>query len=98
VLSAIVVLLLSAGIAEVERAKADGGWEAAYDGVATATVLEDLESALADAGLSETFGALNSQNRYAILHRVQTAKKAETRARRIAKYVDMLAAGERPFL
>ncbi len=85
-----------AGIAEVERAKADGRWEAAYDGVATATVPTDLESALSEAGLSEAFGALNSQNRYAILHRVQTAKKPETRARRIAKYVEMLAVGEKP--
>ncbi len=85
-----------AGLAEVERAKADGRWDAAYDSVATATVPGDLESALASAGLTGAFAALNSQNRYAILHRVQTAKQPETRARRIAKYVDMLAAGERP--
>jgi uncharacterized protein YdeI (YjbR/CyaY-like superfamily) len=86
-----------AGLAEVERAKADGRWEAAYDGMATASVPEDLAAALAAAGLEDAFAALSSRNRYAILHRVQTAKKPETRARRIAKYVDMLAAGETPY-
>jgi uncharacterized protein YdeI (YjbR/CyaY-like superfamily) len=86
-----------AGLAEVERAQADGRWDAAYDGMATSSVPEDLAGALEAAGLSEAFAALSGQNRYAILHRVQTAKKAETRARRIAKYVGMLAAGETPY-
>jgi uncharacterized protein YdeI (YjbR/CyaY-like superfamily) len=86
-----------AGLVEVERAKADGRWEAAYDSVATAAVPEDLARALEEAGLSEAFAGLDSRNRYAILHRVQTAKKPETRARRIAKYVGMLQAGERPY-
>jgi len=86
-----------AGLAEVARAKADGRWEAAYDGMAAASVPQDLTSALEAAGLSEVFAGLDSQNRYAILHRVQTAKRPETRARRIARYVDMLAAGERPY-
>ncbi len=85
------------GLAEVARAKADGRWEAAYDGVATATVPGDLESALEAARLSEAFEALDSRNRYAILHRIQTAKKPETRVRRITKYVEMLAAGEKPY-
>jgi uncharacterized protein YdeI (YjbR/CyaY-like superfamily) len=85
-----------AGLAEVERAKADGRWEAAYDSMTTATVPEDLARALEEAGLSEAFAGLDSRNRYAILHRVQTATKPETRARRIAKYVGMLAAGETP--
>lgn len=85
------------GLAEVARAKADGRWDAAYDGVATASVPGDLESALESEGLSEAFGVLDSRNRYAILHRVQTAKKPETRARRITKYVEMLAAGEKPY-
>jgi len=85
-----------AGLAEIERAKADGRWDAAYDGMATAAVPDDLAAALADAGLTEAFAALSGQNRYSILHRVQTAKKAETRARRIEKYVGMLAAGETP--
>jgi uncharacterized protein YdeI (YjbR/CyaY-like superfamily) len=85
-----------AGLAEVERAKADGRWDTAYDSVATASVPEDLARALDEAGLSEAFAGLDSRNRYAILHRVQTAKKPETRARRIAKYMAMLKAGERP--
>ena len=85
-----------AGLAEIERAKADGRWEAAYDGMATSAVPEDLAAALEAAGLTDAFAALSRQNRYAILYRVQTAKKAETRERRIAKYVGMLAAGETP--
>jgi len=85
-----------AGVAEVERARADGRWDAAYDGVATATAPDDLARALEEAGLTAAFAALSSQNRYAVLHRVQTAKRPETRARRIAKYVGMLAAGETP--
>jgi len=86
-----------AGLTEVERAKADGRWDAAYDSMATASVPEDLARGLAEAGLSEAFADLDSRNRYAILHRIQTARKPETRARRIAKYVGMLAAGERPY-
>jgi len=86
-----------AGLAEVERAKADGRWERAYDGMATAEVAPDLAAALADRGLTDTFAALSSTNRYAIVHRVQTAKRPETRARRIAKYVEMLAGGETPY-
>jgi uncharacterized protein YdeI (YjbR/CyaY-like superfamily) len=86
-----------AGLAEIERAKADGRWDAAYDGPATATVPDDLAAALEVAGLTERFAALSRQNRYAILHRVQTARRPETRARRIEKYVGMLAAGETPY-
>jgi uncharacterized protein YdeI (YjbR/CyaY-like superfamily) len=86
-----------AGFAEIERAKADGRWEAAYDGMATAGVPDDLAAALEEAGMSAVFADLSGQNRYAILHRVQTAKKPETRARRIEKYVAMLAAGETPY-
>jgi uncharacterized protein YdeI (YjbR/CyaY-like superfamily) len=86
-----------AGLAEVERAKADGRWEAAYDGMATASVPADLSAALEAAGLSDAFAALDSRNRYAILHRVQTARRPETRARRIAKHVEMLAAGDKPY-
>jgi uncharacterized protein YdeI (YjbR/CyaY-like superfamily) len=85
------------GLAEVERAKADGRWDAAYDSMTTATVPEDLARALEDRGLSDTFAGLDSRNRYAILHQVQTATKPETRARRIAKYVEMLAAGRTPY-
>jgi uncharacterized protein YdeI (YjbR/CyaY-like superfamily) len=86
-----------AGLAEIERAKADGRWDAAYDGMATAGVPDDLAAALAAANLTDVFAGLSSRNRYAITHRVQTAKKPETRARRIEKYVEMLAAGETPY-
>jgi uncharacterized protein YdeI (YjbR/CyaY-like superfamily) len=84
-----------AGLREVERAKADGRWDAAYDAPSTATVPEDLQRALdASPAAAEFFATLNSQNRYAILHRVQTAKRPETRARRIERFVAMLEAGE----
>ncbi len=86
-----------AGRAEVERAKADGRWDAAYDGVATATIPEDLADALERAGLVDTFAALNSRNRYAILHRIQIVKRPETRARSIARFTEMLTAGEKPY-
>jgi uncharacterized protein YdeI (YjbR/CyaY-like superfamily) len=85
----------AAGLREVEGAKADGRWEAAYDGMATAAVPEDLAAALERAGQTETFAGLDSRNRYAIVHRLQTVKRPETRARRIEKYVAMLAAGEK---
>ncbi|MFF8648707.1 YdeI family protein [Streptomyces griseoluteus] len=85
------------GQAQVDRAKADGRWEAAYDGVRTATVPEDLMAALtAEPAAEEFFETLDRRNRYAILYRVQDAKKPETRARRIEKYVAMLARGEKP--
>jgi uncharacterized protein YdeI (YjbR/CyaY-like superfamily) len=84
-----------AGLREVERAKADGRWDAAYDAPSTATVPDDLQAALeANPAAAEFFARLKGQNRYAILHRVQTAKKPETRARRIEKFVAMLARGE----
>jgi uncharacterized protein YdeI (YjbR/CyaY-like superfamily) len=80
-----------AGLREIERAKGDGRWDAAYDGARTATVPADLQAALdADPRASEFFATLSSANRYAILYRVQDAKKPETRARRIEKYVAML--------
>ena len=81
-----------AGLAEIERAKADGRWDAAYDGQRTATVPDDLAAALAgNAVAREFFATLDSTNRYAILHRLQTAKKPETRARRLAQFVAMLS-------
>jgi uncharacterized protein YdeI (YjbR/CyaY-like superfamily) len=86
-----------AGLAEIERAKADGRWDAAYDGMATASVPDDLAAALEAAGLADVFAGLSSRNHYAILHRVQTARKPETRASRIARFVEMLAAGETPY-
>ena len=85
-----------AGLAEIERAKNDGRWERAYDSPTNATVPEDLAAALAkNKRASAFFADLDSRNRYAILHRIQTAKKAETRARRIADFVAMLARHER---
>jgi len=85
-----------AGLAEVERAKADGRWDAAYDGAGTATVPDDLAAALEAAGLAGAFAGLDARNRYAILHRVQTARRPETRARRIGTFVEMLGRGEVP--
>jgi len=83
-----------AGLAEMEQAKADGRWAAAYDGQRTSAVPDDLAAALAgNAVAREFFATLDSTNRYAILHRLQTAKKPETRARRLAQFVEML--GER---
>jgi len=83
------------GLAEVERAKADGRWQAAYAGPAAATVPEDLERALAaNKRARELFATLSSRNRYAILYRIEDARRPETRARRIAQIVEMLARGE----
>ncbi len=83
------------GLAEVERAKADGRWDAAYAGPATARVPDDLAAALAAEPKAEAmFGRLTSQNRYAILHRIEAVKRPETRARKIAEFVAMLARGE----
>jgi len=82
-----------AGRAEVERAQADGRWERAYDGPATASVPDDLAAALERSGVAEAFAALPAQERYLVLHRVQTAKRPETRARRIDGFVAKLAEG-----
>lgn len=84
-----------AGLREVERAKANGRWEAAYAGARTAAVPEDLADALAANPAARTFfDTLSSANRYAILYRVGDAKKPETRARRIENFVTMLAEGK----
>ncbi len=84
------------GVAEVERAKADGRWARAYESASRIAVPADLESALdANPKAALFFGALNANNRYAVLHRVHTAIKPETRAARIAKFVAMLARGEK---
>jgi uncharacterized protein YdeI (YjbR/CyaY-like superfamily) len=83
------------GLAAVERAKANGQWDAAYDTPRTAKPPDDLLAALArDAGARASFAELDAQNRYAILHRIQTAKLPATRVRRIAQLVAMLARGE----
>ena len=81
-----------AGLREVERAKADGRWDAAYDAQSTATVPDDLRRELENNDAArEFFQTLNSANRYAILYQIGDAKKPETRARRIEKFVAMLA-------
>lgn len=80
-----------AGLAEVESAREDGRWVSAYAS-GTITVPEDLDAALvANPAAAEFFATLNSINRYAILYRIGTVKRAETRARKIAQYVQMLA-------
>jgi uncharacterized protein YdeI (YjbR/CyaY-like superfamily) len=84
-----------AGHAEVERAKADGRWEAAYAGPASMEVPADLAEALAAEPKAQAmFEGLNSQNRYAILYRIAAAKRADTRARKIEQFVAMLSRGE----
>jgi uncharacterized protein YdeI (YjbR/CyaY-like superfamily) len=84
-----------AGLAEVERARADGRWDRAYDSPSTATVPDDLRAALdANPQAAECFAGLSSQNRYAILHRLQDAKRPETRRRRLEQFVGMLERGE----
>ena len=84
-----------AGLREVELARADGRWDAAYAGQRTMAVPEDLERELAANDAARAFFAtLSSVNRYAILYRIGDAKRPETRAKRIAKFVAMLAAHE----
>ncbi|MBJ7607964.1 MAG: YdeI/OmpD-associated family protein [Candidatus Dormibacteraeota bacterium] len=84
-----------AGLAEVERARADGRWESAYSGPAGIEVPADLAGALGRAPRAQAmFAILSSQNRYAILHRIESAKQPETRARRVEQFVAMLARGE----
>jgi uncharacterized protein YdeI (YjbR/CyaY-like superfamily) len=83
-----------AGLAQVEAAKANGRWEAAYAGQASIDIPDDLAAALAaNPAAQAMFGTLTSQNRYAILHRLHTGS-ARTRADRLEKFVAMLARGE----
>jgi uncharacterized protein YdeI (YjbR/CyaY-like superfamily) len=87
--------MLPSGLVEIEKAKADGRWAAAYSGQAAATVPADLATALdANAAARKMFASLDGANRYAILYRIETAKRPETRARRIDQFVAMLARGE----
>jgi uncharacterized protein YdeI (YjbR/CyaY-like superfamily) len=89
-------LMQPSGLAEVGRAKADGRWANAYDGQRDAREPPDLLAALAARPAAARFyGTLNSVNRYAILHRIQDAKRPETRAARIAKFIEMLDRGEK---
>ena len=85
-----------AGLAEVDRAKVDGRWDAAYDSQGRATVPDDLAQALAaNPRAGAFFAKLDSANRYAVLFRIHHAKKASTRAARIERFVAMLARHER---
>ena len=85
-----------AGLAEVERARADGRWDAAYESQRTIAVPDDLARELdARPAAKAFFATLTSQNRYAILYRLEDAKRPETRARRLARFVAMLEAGEK---
>jgi uncharacterized protein YdeI (YjbR/CyaY-like superfamily) len=84
-----------AGLEQIERARKDGRWKAAYAPQSTAQVPEDLRAALATNKKAKGFfEALDSHNRYAILYRLQNAKKAETRAARLEKFVAMLVEGK----
>jgi uncharacterized protein YdeI (YjbR/CyaY-like superfamily) len=86
------------GLTEVERAKNDGRWARAYDGSASIEVPNDLREALAASPRAQaTWDVLTRTNRYAVLYRIQEAKREETRARRISKYVEMLARGDTPY-
>ncbi len=87
--------MMPAGLRAVEAAQRDGRWDTAYDSPRNAVVPDDLQRALDDnPAASAFFATLNGQNRYAILYRIQTAKRAETRAKRIRQYVEMLARQE----
>jgi len=83
------------GLAEIERAKQDGRWDAAYDSATSSTIPIDLQTELDRHPKAKAFFAtINATNRYAILWRLQTAKKAETRAKRLATFIQMLEKGE----
>jgi uncharacterized protein YdeI (YjbR/CyaY-like superfamily) len=85
-----------AGLAEVELAKADGRWEAAYSSPANVEVPDDLQKALdASPKAAEFWAVLNKSNRYAIVYQLEDAKKPETRTRRLEKFLGMLERGEK---
>jgi uncharacterized protein YdeI (YjbR/CyaY-like superfamily) len=85
-----------AGLAEIERAKADGRWDAAYDSPKNMKVPPDLQAELdQDPAAAAFFASLDSTNRYAILYRLHDAKRPETRARRLEQYVAALKRGEK---
>lgn len=84
-----------AGLAEIEKARKDGRWDAAYEPASQAQIPPDLQAALdTHPGAAAFFATVSAQNRYAVLFRIQGAKKPETRARRIAQFAQMLARGE----
>ena len=87
-----------AGLEQVELAKADGRWDAAYASPSTIEVPEDLQKALdANPKAAEFFATLSGSNRYAILYQLEDAKKPETRARRLEKFMGMLERGEKVY-
>jgi uncharacterized protein YdeI (YjbR/CyaY-like superfamily) len=86
--------MAAAGLAEIERAKTDGRWEAAYDGMKASEIPPDFGKALRARKLQKAFEAQSSANRYAMLWRLHQAKKPETRTRRLEQFVEMLAKGE----
>ena len=87
--------MLPAGMREIEKAKEDGRWEAAYASPSNSVVPDDLQTALdANPKARAFFATLNARNRYAILFRIQNAKKPETRIRKIEEFIGMLARGE----
>jgi uncharacterized protein YdeI (YjbR/CyaY-like superfamily) len=84
------------GLAEVERARADGRWDAAYEGQRTAAIPDDLQRELdGDPAAATAFAQLDARNRYSIIWRLNDAKRPATRARRLAQYLEMLRRGER---
>lgn len=85
-----------AGLKEIERAKLDGRWNAAYDSASKSSVPSDFQLALdGNARAKKFFETLDSRNRYAVLFRIQTAKNAETRAKKISQFVQMLERHEK---
>jgi len=90
--------MAAAGRAAVDAAKADGRWEAAYSGQASAEVPEDLAAAIAAEPRAQAmFEVLTSVNRYALIYRTNSVKQAATRQKKIAGFVEMLARGETPY-
>jgi uncharacterized protein YdeI (YjbR/CyaY-like superfamily) len=84
-------LMKPSGLKEVARAKEDGRWDSAYDSMRSSVVPDDLQAALDKSPKAKAFfDTLNSKNRYSVLFRIQTAKKADTRAKRVAQFVGML--------
>ena len=91
-------LMTPAGRAAVDAAKADGRWEEAYAGPATAVVPDDLAAAIAAEPRAQAmFEVLTSTNRFALIHRLGSVRREETRRRKIVEYVAMLARGETPY-
>jgi uncharacterized protein YdeI (YjbR/CyaY-like superfamily) len=90
-------LMTPAGLSAVAAAQADGRWDAAYAGPATAELPDDLAAAIAAQPAAQAMlEILSSTNRYSLIYRVNEAKRVDTRARRIAQFVEMLARGETP--